>query len=75
MFGNRLRFPVAAPIAANPTGCNGRAYLADRHERSSLRALATGVALVTSIDTTPAAVVSIYDYARRSGGRMLRRTC
>lgn len=32
---------------------------------SAVRALATGVALATSLDTSTAAVVGIYDYAHR----------
>jgi hypothetical protein len=30
-----------------------------------MRALATGAALATSVDTSPAVLVSIYDYAHR----------
>jgi hypothetical protein len=46
-----------------------------RHERPSaenVRALATGTALAVSIDTTPAAVVSIYEYAHRFRDRPRR---
>jgi hypothetical protein len=32
---------------------------------SNVRALATGAALATSIDNSPAVLVSIYDYAHR----------
>jgi hypothetical protein len=32
---------------------------------SNVRALATGAALATSVDTSPAVLVSIYDYAHR----------
>ena len=32
---------------------------------SQVRALATGAALATSIDASPAVLVSMYDYARR----------
>jgi hypothetical protein len=32
---------------------------------SNMRALATGAALATSVDTSPAVLVSIYDYAHR----------
>lgn len=32
---------------------------------SNVRALATGAALATAVDTSPAVLVSIYDYAHR----------
>jgi hypothetical protein len=32
---------------------------------SNVRALATGAALATSVDSSPAVLVSIYDYAHR----------
>lgn len=32
---------------------------------SKVRALATGAALATAVDTSPAVLVSIYDYAHR----------
>jgi hypothetical protein len=35
----------------------------------SERALATGAALAVSLDASPAVLVSLYDYARRDGGR------
>jgi len=34
-------------------------------EHSQVRALATGAALATAVDASPAVLVSIYDYAHR----------
>jgi hypothetical protein len=37
----------------------------DTPSQSNVRALATGAALAVSLDTSPAVLVSIYDYAHR----------
>lgn len=37
----------------------------DRVSISRVRALATGAALATAVDSSPAVLVSIYDYAHR----------
>jgi len=38
---------------------------ADKVSITNVRALATGAALATSVDNSPAVLVSIYDYAHR----------
>ena len=48
--------------------CNENAPSGNKTGRvsiSKVRALATGAALATSIDASPAVLVSIYDYAHR----------
>ena len=47
------------------------ALLEGRPSLSNVRALATGAALATAVDSSPAVLVSIYDYAQhyRDGGR------
>lgn len=47
-----------APNDARDIRCDGSAHLANIH------AFATGAALAVSVDTSPAVLVSIYDYAR-----------
>jgi hypothetical protein len=41
-------------------------------DRGNVRALATGAALAVSLDTSPAVLVSIYDYAHRYRDRPRR---
>jgi hypothetical protein len=48
----------------NNAECAGRPA-PDRVPIANVRALATGAALATSLDTSPAVLVSIYDYAHR----------
>jgi hypothetical protein len=43
-----------------------------RVSASNVRALATGAALAVSLDTTPAVLVSIYEYAHRFRDRPRR---
>jgi hypothetical protein len=47
----------------NAPDVHTRSTDAGRH--SNVRALATGAALAVSLDTSPAVLVSIYDYAHR----------
>jgi len=42
-----------------------RAAAGDTVSAENMRALATGAALAVSLDTSPAVLVSIYDYAHR----------
>ena len=65
MFNNVLHRRPAPLIAENenPPDCAARQEAAV--SVSNVRALATGAALATSIDTSPAVLVSIYDYAHR----------
>lgn len=62
MFGNlfRLRWPRLQAQNEN----NG-AQEPQGPDVAKMRAVATGAALATSIDATPAVVVGIYDYAHR----------
>jgi hypothetical protein len=63
MLKNVLRSWSAACAAHNE---NAPATLADETPKvSNVRALATGAALAVSLDTSPAVLVSIYDYAHR----------
>jgi hypothetical protein len=65
MFGNILR--VRAPrLAAGNENAAPRLLHAEAPEtQPNVRALATGAALATSVDNSPAVLVSIYDYAHR----------
>jgi acyl dehydratase len=62
MFGNlfRLRRATLEAHNENPSHFDRAAA-----HPSDVRALATGVALATSVDASTAAVVGIYDYAHR----------
>jgi hypothetical protein len=65
MFRNVWR-PGAARLVAeneNVPDCVARQEAAV--SASNVRALATGAALATSLDASPAVLVSIYDYAHR----------
>jgi hypothetical protein len=64
MFGNVLRFGAQRLAAGNenvPAQTRAEAAVT----ASNVRALATGAALATSVDNSPAVLVSIYDYAHR----------
>jgi hypothetical protein len=65
MFGMVLRLGAQRLAAGNENvpPCLMRAEAAV--SASSVRALATGAALATSVDNSPAVLVSIYDYAHR----------
>jgi hypothetical protein len=52
-----------------PADAQGHAPVASP---SNVRALATGAALAVSVDTSPAVLVSIYDYAHRYRDRPRR---
>lgn len=63
MLKNVLRSWSAECAAHNenaPSGASG-----ENPNASNVRALATGAALAVSLDTSPAVLVSIYDYAHR----------
>jgi hypothetical protein len=64
MFNNLLHWR-----AARLDACNENAPQSHRGETSvspsKVRALATGAALAVAVDTSPAVLVSIYDYAHR----------
>jgi len=65
MLRNIFRRHQASLVACNENapakadGTDGRVSI------SKVRALATGAALATAVDTSPAVLVSIYDYAHR----------
>ena len=65
MFRTVLRLGAQRVAAGNDNvpRCLTRAEAAET--ASNVRALATGAALATSIDNSPAVLVSIYDYAHR----------
>ena len=65
MFGLVLRLGAQRLAAGNENvpNCLTRAEAAV--SASNVRALATGAALATSVDNSPAVLVSIYDYAHR----------
>lgn len=59
-FGRRPRL-----VACNENEPEAPARLDSGVSASNVRALATGAALAVSVDTSPAVLVSIYDYAHR----------
>ena len=65
MFRNVLRQCATelVPENENVGDCSAREEAAQ--SASNMRALATGAALATSLDASPAVLVSIYDYAHR----------
>jgi hypothetical protein len=50
-------------IVAHNENAPNQARSSDSPSQSNVRALATGAALAVSIDTSPAVLVPIYDYA------------
>jgi hypothetical protein len=75
MLGKHLRARFSKLVASNQNVPHRCTPLVGGVALSNVRALATGAALVTSIDTTPVAVVSIYDYARQDASTADRRAC
>lgn len=61
MFGNLFRLRRASLEAHNENGSR----IEEGVDPRNVRALATGAALATSLDSSPAVVVGIYDYAHR----------
>jgi len=54
------------PLAPdNENAPNAHAMAEELPQASNVRALATGAALAVSIDSSPAVLVTIYDYAHR----------
>ena len=71
MFGNLFglrRLGLAAHNENPPPAHHG-----EQPDPALVRSLATGVALATSVDATPAVVVGIYDYAHRYRDKGRRR--
>ena len=65
MLSNVLRWRTSRLVAGNENASNGIACRRDLVSASNVRALATGAALAVSLDSSPAVLVSIYDYAHR----------
>jgi hypothetical protein len=61
MFGNLFRLRRASLEAHN----ENIAHTDEGVDLMKVHALATGAALATSLDSSPAVVVGIYDYAHR----------
>ncbi len=73
MIGKMLRRGARPMSAGNENAPDIEADGEGRVPVSKVRALATGAALATSIDNSPAVLVSIYDYAHNYGGSRKRR--
>jgi hypothetical protein len=69
MFGKILSFGRSAAHNENVPTLRG----SDTVSAENVRALATGAALAVSLDTSPAVLVSIYDYAHRFRDQAHRR--
>lgn len=69
MFKNILhpRLRALVPHNENTPECQSAAQA--EVSASNIRALATRAALAVSVDTSPAVLVSIYDYAHRYRGK------
>ena len=71
MIGKILSFGRSAAHNENALGfCAGPS---DTVSAENVRALATGAALAVALDTSPAVLVSIYDYAHRYRDHAHRR--
>ena len=64
-FGTVLRLGAQRLAAGNENAPNCLLRAEAAASASNVRALATGAALATSLDNSPAVLVSIYDYAHR----------
>jgi hypothetical protein len=65
MFKNALRSWSRGLAAHNENVPECQTAAQGAVSASNVRALATGAALAVSVDTSPAVLVSIYDYAHR----------
>ena len=65
MLRNIFRRHQPSLVACNENAPDKAGNQDGRVSISKVRALATGAALATSVDTSPAVLVSIYDYAHR----------
>jgi hypothetical protein len=72
MFSKILSFG-RYPSAGNENGTGARAGQSGMVSAENVRALATGAALAVALDTSPAVLVSMYDYAHRVGDHQRRR--
>jgi hypothetical protein len=65
MLRNIFRRQALRLVAGNENTPEGQDVSGDKVPIARVRALATGAALATSVDNSPAVLVSIYDYAHR----------
>jgi len=65
MLSNVLRWRSNRLVPGNENARDCAARSQDAVSASNVRALATGAALAVSLDSSPAVLVSIYDYAHR----------
>jgi hypothetical protein len=65
MLRNIFRRRAPKLVAVNENTPDWLSNPAGNVEISNVRALATGAALATAVDSSPAVLVSIYDYAHR----------
>ena len=65
MFRNIFKRRPSKLVAENENSPGWVANPRGAVELSNVRALATGAALATAVDSSPAVLVSIYDYAHR----------
>ena len=65
MLANVLRLGAKRLAASNENVPNCLTQAEAAETASNVRALATGAALATAVDNSPAVLVSIYDYAHR----------
>jgi hypothetical protein len=65
MLRNVFRRPLPRLVAENENTPGWVSNPEGRVEISKVRALATGAALATAVDTSPGVLVSIYEYAHR----------
>ena len=72
MFSKILSFG-RYPSAGNENGAGPCAGQSGMVSAENVRALATGAALAVALDTSPAVLVSMYDYAHRVGDHQRRR--
>ncbi len=71
MFKNMLKGSARGLCAHNENAPADQGHETEVSQ-SNVRALATGAALAVSVDTSPAVLVSIYDYAHRYRDRPRR---
>jgi hypothetical protein len=65
MLDNILHWRPHWLAASNENAPARPAHLDNGFSASNVRALATGAALAVSVDSSPAVLVSLYDYAHR----------
>ncbi len=72
MFSKILSFGRSLSVG-NENGAGACASQSGTVSVENVRALATGAALAVALDTSPAVLVSMYDYAHRVGDHQRRR--